>query len=158
VNDHVLFLVPGVAVGKGRAKVGRAGPFVRMYTPKKTKDYEGTVAWYARTAMGSRPPITGPCAVMLSVSVRVPTSWSKAEQRAALAGDLWPTGKPDIDNTVKALFDAMNGIVWVDDAQACVISAHKRYMPEPGVLVHVVPLGQALESPLFSSVPAASGV
>lgn len=158
-NDHVLFLVPGVAVGKGRPIVGRgAGGHVRLRTPKKTEAYEGTVAWYARCAMGSRPPIVGPCAVLLSVSVRVPASWSQVKQREALAGARWPTGKPDLDNTVKALFDAMNGIVWVDDAQACVISTHKRYMPEPGVLVQVVPLHLALHPAIFSPVPAVSGV
>ena len=163
-NDHVLFFVPGVAVGKGRARARQqhlkgGGSFIKLYTPKKTASYEGSVAVYARKAMAGRAPITGPCAVMLSISVQVPVSWSKVKQREALAGALWPTGKPDLDNTVKALFDAMNGIVWLDDAQACVISAHKRYMAAPGVLVQVVPLADVIEPEMFSpTVPAVSGV
>ena len=162
-NDRVRFFVPGVAIGKGRARARQqqrkdGGSFIKLYTPKKTASYEGSVAVFARKAMAGRPAITGPCAVMLSISVQVPVSWSKVKQREALAGDRWPTGKPDLDNTVKALFDAMNGIVWLDDAQACVISAQKRYMPEPGVVVEVVPLAHAIEPEIFSPVPAVSGV
>jgi Holliday junction resolvase RusA-like endonuclease len=29
----------------------------------------------------------------------------------------WHTGKPDVDNLAKALYDALKGIVWRDDSQ-----------------------------------------
>lgn len=145
----VQFIVPGVAVGKGRPKVSSFGGHVRLYTPKKTEAYEGTVAWYARMAMGERKPLECACSVLISVTAPVAVSWSKKDRAAALAGDKFPTGKPDLDNTVKALFDAMNEIVWKDDAQVCALSVHKRYGAEPGVLVQVMPLAPVPE--LFAS-------
>lgn len=37
--------LPGVPVPKGRPRRGAGG---RMFTPKRTRDYEQMVAWYAR--------------------------------------------------------------------------------------------------------------
>ena len=38
-----------------------------------------------------------------------------------------PAVKPDIDNYLKALFDAMNGIIFVDDARIVRVIAEKAY-------------------------------
>lgn len=52
-----------------------------------------------------------------------------------------PTKKPDADNVLKAVFDGMNGVVWVDDVQACGVVLRKRYAETPGVTVVVRKMG-----------------
>ncbi|MCG9054738.1 RusA family crossover junction endodeoxyribonuclease [Laribacter hongkongensis] len=138
----VRFEVPGTPVGKGRPKVStRGGRFARMYTPEKTASYEGLIALSARQAMGGRPLIDGPVDVSLMIRLAVPASWSKKKQAAALAGQVLPTKKPDADNVLKAVFDGMNGVVWVDDVQACGVMLRKRYAETPGVTVVVRQMG-----------------
>lgn len=136
----VIFTVPGVPVGKGRARVATIGGRARLYTPAKTASYEGLIAHEARIAMGGQPLMLGGVEVVLDIAVPVPASWSKKKQRAALAGEVRPTGKPDIDNTCKAIFDGINQVVWKDDSQVVAVTARKRYAETPGVVVQVTEL------------------
>lgn len=145
VSNVISFVVPGTPVGKGRPKVStRGGRFARMYTPEKTASYEGLIALAAQQAMAGRPPITGPADVTIKMVLPIPASWSKKKQAAALAGQVFPTKKPDADNVVKALFDGMNGVVWQDDVQACDLRVVKRYGETPGVAVTVAEIEGAL--------------
>lgn len=137
----IRFVVPGQPVGKGRARSAarRAGDriLIRHYTPEKTKSYEEAVAMHGHVAMAGRPLLTGALSVALDIRLQVPASWSKAKRAEALAGRLHPTGKPDVDNIIKAVYDGLNGVCWVDDAQICNGVQYKRYAAEPGVLVGI---------------------
>lgn len=134
----VTFTVPGVPIGKGRPRVSAAAGRARMYTPAKTVGYEGLIAHEARIAMNGRDLIAGPVDVSLDIAVPIPASWSQKKQVAALSGHLRPTGKPDIDNTCKAIFDGINQVVWKDDAQVVHVRASKRYALVPGVRVFII--------------------
>ncbi len=136
----VSFVVPGEPVGKGRPRVGKVGGHARLYTPEKTANYEGLIAHAAHQAMAGRSLITGAVMVELSITVSVPQSWSKKRKLQALAGEIFPTKKPDKDNIIKAIYDGLNGVVWVDDVQAVDGHQRKRYGETPGVSVRVVPL------------------
>jgi Holliday junction resolvase RusA-like endonuclease len=48
-----------------------------------------------------------------------------------------PTGKPDLDNTEKAVLDGMNKIVFRDDSVVCDVLKRKRYSETPRVKVWV---------------------
>lgn len=98
-------------MGKQRARAGRNG---RHYTPDTTVAFERAVGLIARAAMQGEP-MTGGLAVRIYGLVKMPKSWSKAK-RAKHDGRLH-TSKPDGDNIEKAICDALNGIVYVDDAQ-----------------------------------------
>lgn len=108
-----------------------------MFTPEKTVSYEGLVGWTAAQAMAGRPLVLGPVAAEVHIAVDVPASWSKVKQARALAGREWPTTKPDMDNVVKAIFDAINGVVWKDDVQVVHLVCTKGYASAPGVVVEV---------------------
>ena len=136
----VVFTVPGEPQGKGRPRIGRVGQHARMFTPSKTVHYEGLVALAAQEAMQGRDILTGPVMVELSITVSVPQSWSKKRKEMALAGQLLPAKKPDKDNVIKAIYDGLNGIAWVDDVQAVDGHQRKRYGETPGVRVRIVPL------------------
>ena len=58
------------------------------------------------------------------------------------AGKL-PAPRGDIDNYVKSVFDAFNGVVWEDDAQVVELRARKEYGPEAMISAFVQVLSQA---------------
>lgn len=128
MNDPAIaFMIPGTPVGKGRPRFARRGAFVSTYTDSKTASYENLVKVKAQEAMNGRPAIEGAVSVVVALYVTPPASWSQKKQRAALAGELYPTSKPDVDNVIKGIFDACNEIVWRDDKQACDVRVIKRY-------------------------------
>lgn len=137
VGEAISFTVPGQPVGKGRPRAFRMGKGVRMFTPEKTVSYENLIATAAHGAMRGRPPVEGAMAVDLDIRLMVPLSWSQKKRTQALAGQIHPTKKPDADNVTKAIFDAMNGIVWADDVQVVQLYLCKRYDATPGVTVVV---------------------
>ena len=123
-ENIVRFVVPGEARGKQRPRATKGG---RMYTPAETVNAEAHVKMQAFLAMDGKPPMKGPLTAHFAVTVGVPASWSKKKQQAALIGDLYPTGKPDLDNIVKLFCDAMNGVVYDDDKQIVSLTVSKFY-------------------------------
>lgn len=136
-QSAIAFVIPGTPVGKGRPKFARRGNFVTTYTPEKTASYENLVKLKAETAMLGRQLIDGPVSVTVGIYVTPPASWSQKKQRAALASEIFPTSKPDVDNVIKGIFDAMNGVVWRDDKQACDVFVIKRYADTARATVQV---------------------
>lgn len=111
-----------------------------MFTPAKTVSYEGLVAHAAHIAMAGRQLLDVPVTVAMRIECQVPASWSAKKQRMALAGEIRPGTKPDVDNVIKAVNDGLNGVVWRDDALVCELHVRKLYSATPGVVVEVWPV------------------
>lgn len=126
--------VLGIPVAKGRGRVVRATGHV--FTPEKTRRFEDLLRLAANEVMGDRPPLAGPLEMAMDVVVPVPASWSGKRRAAALAGGEWPTKKPDGDNFLKVK-DALNQVVWIDDAQIVRERIEKRYGEKPGMWIRV---------------------
>ena len=130
----IQFTVHGEAVPKGRPRHRIAGhgkkQFVQVYTPAETVKYEKRVSDRAMRAMEGRPPLTRPCELQLTIWVAIPESWPKWKQEAAQRGDIAPTGVPDSDNVEKTINDALNGIVFADDAQVFLTTTCKLYVTD----------------------------
>jgi len=144
----VEFVVPGEPKGKGRARSriakGKGGAqFVTHYTPKNTVEYENLVRMAAHEAMAGEAPTSFPVAVTIRVFCSVPASWSKKKRARALAGEVLPTGKPDLDNIEKSVLDGMNKITFRDDSVVCAVIKRKRYSETPRVEVAVRELDAA---------------
>ena len=135
----VTIEVEGPPVAKARPRVTRRG----AYTPARTREYEGQVALAARLALGGHAPFNGPLFTMVEVHLPVPRSWSKKKQAAALAGDLLPTSRPDLDNVVKSALDGCAGIVFINDSQVVECAAVKSYKHTPKLTITVTPMGSA---------------
>jgi len=120
----VIFTIPGVARGKQRPRATRQG---RVYTPKETVNAEAYVKMLATTSMRGLQPFQGPLEATFNISVAIPKSFTRRDRELAMAGKKWPTSKPDIDNVVKLLCDAMNGICYDDDKQIVDLLVTKAY-------------------------------
>lgn len=114
--------IPGELRGKARPRVTRNGTF----TPKATLSAENWVRACALDA-GVIAPLAGPLELSLTVERAVPASWSKKKRAQALVGEIGATGKPDLDNIVKLIGDALNGIAWGDDSQIVRLSVFRCY-------------------------------
>ena len=90
-------------VPKGRPRVNRWGV---VYTPIKTRRFEKALKVMA-VAEYKGEIKEGPLAASIKCYLKKPKSVKRE----------WPSVKPDGDNLIKAIFDALNGIVWKDDAQ-----------------------------------------
>ena len=123
----VTFMVEGTPVPKGRPRFARRGKFVSTYSPKTTVDYESKVSESAKLAMGASEPLETPVGAYIYITLPVPASYSKKRTQACLSGQERPTKKSDIDNYCKAIFDGMNGIVFVDDSLVLSLHATKVY-------------------------------
>jgi Holliday junction resolvase RusA-like endonuclease len=128
--------IPGIPTAKGRPRAVRMGKKgVRMYTPEKTANYEAVCKMAALEVMAWRAPLRGPLLVTFFLHMPIPASLSLKKQ-AELNGKPH-VKKPDTSNCVKAVEDALNGIVWHDDSQIAHLTAHKVYSLEPRVVVRV---------------------
>jgi Holliday junction resolvase RusA-like endonuclease len=131
--------VPGDPIAKGRGRIVRLGNRMGIKTPDKTRRYEFTVREHAIREWGSMQPISDvPVSLTLLFVRSVPPSWSQKKQKAALAGDVLPITKPDLDNLEKSVKDGMNGVVYRDDAQVCRVTKSKVYGAQPRVEIVVM--------------------
>lgn len=136
----IRIVLAGEPRGKGRPRFSRKTG--RTYTPEQTRTYEAQLAWAAQVQMAGRPPLIGPLAVTIIARKSVPASFSKKQKAAAAAGALRPTVKPDFDNFAKCV-DALNKIVWNDDAQVVEARVRKFYSEKPEMEICVSPLDES---------------
>lgn len=136
----IAFTIPGEPKGKLRARVTMRGGKPRAYTPAKTVAYEGGIAKIAAEAMqrADCPQFDGPVSLEVYATHAIPKSWPARDKALAAVGEMVPTGpRNDLDNVIKAISDALNGVVYRDDGQVVRIAASKRYGAEPCVHVEV---------------------
>lgn len=126
---EIFINVPGEAVPQARPRVTHCG----TYDPPKCKAYKQKVGLYAKTAMRGKEPLRGPIKMSVIVYRGIPKSWTKKKKVAAMLDDIYPTTKPDIDNLLKGIMDALKGICWYDDAQVVSVYARKAYEVSPRV-------------------------
>ncbi len=107
----------------------------RVLTSASQRAYQRRLADEARLAMRGKPPMEGPVHVHVTAFMPIPKSWSAGKQTLAIQGAVKPTSKPDSDNIQKAIFDALNKVVWIDDAQIVHAEVIKRYSSSPALVV-----------------------
>ena len=122
----ITITIPGEMRGKGRPRFSTRGGFGRAYTDHKTASAETWVRACAVEQAGM-VPLAGPISLSIAIAVEVPASWPKKKRADALAGAVFPTSKPDLDNCAKLIADALNGIVWRDDKQIIRMDLRKHY-------------------------------
>lgn len=138
--DTVRFTVPGKPQGKGRAKTyhNKHTGFTTTVTPDKTVLYENFIKdRYLQQAGGKFFERGVPVHIGIVARFLPPKSTSKKKQAQMLNGEILPLKKPDNDNVVKAVCDALNGIAYHDDSQVVSIHIVKVYSAMEGIDVTV---------------------
>lgn len=133
----INFAIPGQPQGKARAKTVRNKHTggVHSFTPEKTVLYENLIK---TIAMEQKPKCTEkPVCLIITAYFEIPKSKSKKIQGQMLADEILPTKKPDLDNIVKCVKDALNGIVYKDDSQVVQLYATKYYAYTPRVEITI---------------------
>lgn len=144
----IHFKYRGEAVGKGRPRVTRRGNHVHTYTPERTRIFEDAMRFELLASTCERTPIYPagiPLKAIITIGMRVPKSYSKVKREKCLKGEIIPTKKPDIDNVLKSIFDALCGFAMDDDSQIVEVVAEKLYTEEPYVEVTITRKDEAEE-------------
>jgi Holliday junction resolvase RusA-like endonuclease len=134
----IQIIIPGRIQPKERPRFdSRHG---RVYTPKATRNSNNLIAWHARKVRPAEPFI-GP------VDVRIVFVLPKTKKNRSV----YATSRTDLDNLVKTVCDALNRIIWKDDAQVVSLSAYKTRGDDPRTEITVKPWtiggGQCLTHP-----------
>ena len=139
----IEFFVPGKPQGKARARTVRMpNGYTRSFTPDKTVLYENLIKSCFIEAEarqnGIFPLETGtPVQMDLTAYFKPPVSQSLKKQRLMIMNEIQPLKKPDMDNIVKVVADALNGLAYHDDTQICYLTATKIYSKTEGLKVRI---------------------
>lgn len=95
------------------------------YEPSAIRTYKTAVGFAARSAMAGVEPMTAPIAVV----VKCYRNFKPASRRYG-----------DADNLLKAVLDALNRVVWRDDAQVVRATVEKLQSPTPRLEIEIMPV------------------
>ena len=130
MTDVITFVVPGEPVGKGRPRFVKATG--HTYTPEKTSNFETLVRWeYHRQCDGMRFEDGEKLCIRVEAFFGIPKSKPKRVQKDMELGLIRHTHKPDADNILKAVADALNHIAYHDDSAIVYAEISKKYSRTP---------------------------
>ena len=129
------FEMTGSIVGKARPRMNtRTG---RAYTPTNTKNYEYFLRqWFIREYPNFKP-LENRIKVSIIAYFDIPKSTSKKKEEEMLKDNISPTKKPDIDNIIKIVLDAMNKFAFKDDTQVTKLEVEKKYAETSKIYVKI---------------------
>lgn len=108
-----------------------------VYDPEEVKRFKANASYIARHLMKGEAPLSGPLFAKIDFFRPMPKSFSKKKQEQAEARIVLPLTKPDVTNYSKAFEDALNGIVWEDDATIIQEVISKYYSKRPRIEIEV---------------------
>lgn len=124
------FIIPGKPKGKTRPRFSRGGK--NTYTDKGTREYEEKVAEAFRAAGGT---MGNYAAIRIRAYYLIPQRTRKDILEGMISGKIRPAKKPDLDNVLKIIMDALAGVAFEDDNQIVQAYVEKFYGEEPRVEV-----------------------
>lgn len=133
--------IPGVPVAQPRQRMAKIGGFLRSYTP--ASDPVNTFKAAVQLAWSDKidaPPMVGPLRLTVQFVLPRPDYLNTKKCRG---GRRWYSRKPDLDNCLKSVKDALNKMAWRDDSQVCQVYASKQYAgsdEQPHTVLTVEPI------------------
>ena len=122
------------------ARFYRAGKKIRSFQPEKVKDFKSFIRYAAKEQLPDGFGILdGPLSLEADFIFTPPKSLAKKELKKIKSGGIvYKTTRPDLtDNLMKAVADALTGIVWCDDSRICEVKSRKRYGTFPGIILRI---------------------
>ena len=133
IEHTIKLVIEGTPVGKGRPRVASRGSFAHAYTPKKTKNYEKLIQNNYLSNYTYEDMLKGPIKAKLMEYFPIPESLSKKKKEELSNNFEKHTKKPDIDNVIKTVFDALNNVAFEDDSNIVELTAKKLYSNNPRI-------------------------
>ncbi len=116
-----MIVVEGKIKGKARPRVFNG----HAVTPKDTVTYENWVRVNYKEQCGRY--LEGSIRARIIAYYKIPKSYSKKRIGGILAGQEYPTKRPDVDNIAKIILDSLNDIAFHDDRQIVEVIVMKRW-------------------------------
>ena len=146
-----------IPVAKGRPRFSHWGGYTHTYTPTKTLHEEKIIKEHLKQEW-TFEPIDSPIKVFIEFYMPIPTSYSKKKVNEIMVeckGKHYK--KPDLDNLAKLILDAMNGLVFRDDALICELNLVKKYSTLPRIEItidtgDINPLTQTKEKKKYNCI------
>ena len=129
------FEVIGDIKGKARPRVNTYT--CKAYTPENTKDYELLIKQYFKLKYPRYVPLENRVAVKIIAQFKIPKSATKKDKLLIEEGKLSPAKKPDIDNIIKIVLDALNKMAFKYDNQITKIEVEKIYGLDERIYVKI---------------------
>lgn len=127
---EISIFVSGIAAAQGRPRFRRAGNFVQAYDPAKSKSWKESVRWQAIESQQKEQweMLDGAIEASIVFLLLRPKTLPKKVKRHIK--------KPDVENLVKGIFDALEGIAYRNDSQIFRMTVEKHYEDKlPGVSI-----------------------
>lgn len=121
----VEFLVEGKPQGKGRPRFSMKTK--RVYTPVTTRRYEKQIREAYSKAGGKLFPEQCYIKVTVNAYFKIPKSYTKGKRLACAHNINRPDKKPDTDNILKVVMDALNKVAYSDDSKVVEVRCNKWY-------------------------------
>jgi Holliday junction resolvase RusA-like endonuclease len=124
----IEFFIAGIPKAQPRVKAYVRGGHAGVYTPDSAEAWKQEVRRQA-TANAPESLMTGVVRVDLDFYLPRPKTHLDRHGVPKPKSPVWHCKKPDLDNLIKAVTDAITDTqkVWLDDSQICEITATKTY-------------------------------
>lgn len=126
-----VVVIPGKPHGKARPRFSGYGR--RPYTPEQTRQYEDLIRVCWKQQAGGWDVYGGAVGISIRACFPIPKSASQRRRDDMISGRIRPTVKPDGDNILKIVKDALNGLAYFDDKQVVEEYVAKVYDADPKV-------------------------
>ncbi len=92
--------------------------------------------------MAPEDPVYGAISMTIEVYIDRPKSHfgtGRNSDKVKESAPAYPISRPDLDNYIKFVFDALNGVFYKDDSQVVHTESIKEYSTEPKTIVRIYP-------------------
>ena len=131
---RVSFVIPTHPTGKGRPRLCSSGS---VFTPSRTKYYENFIKGCYIEQCGDVSFGDKSIVLYIKAYSEPLSKFKKEERKNALLNLIKPTSKPDVDNILKAILDALNEVAYNDDRYIYKIVVERYYSDEPRTEVEI---------------------
>lgn len=126
-KSKIFLVVPGEPQGKQRPKWSPVG----TYTPKKTVSFEAYIKELFAIKYPDFIPLDSELTINIWAGLLIPKSTSKKKEGLMKMGIIKPTKRPDVDNCLKLVMDALEKLAYKNDSQIVRAVIDKDYSERP---------------------------
>lgn len=141
---QIEIVIPGEPVAQGRPVFTTHGGHAHAFDPAKSRNWKAYASsCYRETAtrdFGLDQGETVFAGVAVEVQIVALFACPRSHWRSVPLPRRPKRGRPDIENLAKAVMDAANGVLWIDDSQVVRLSVEKLYAAQgeaPRMVVRV---------------------